>query len=241
MNALGLQRVLGLSSYQTAWAMLHRFRAAMMRPGRKRLHGKVEVDETYLAINDHQRPITAKGSKNNTAKKQHRQDAHRHCSGNAGAQRLRKNPATAHPRGLCVQRAPLRPAKYRAWRHRATDGSAVYRTLPDLGYVHQRTVMLGSDVAAHVSMPSVHRVAALLKRWILGSHDVEVQPAHLDAYLDEFLCRFNRRSSNSRGMLFYRLLQQAVVTSPVTYGDVVKKNTRAVDKIEVRLYCAYVQ
>lgn len=107
-----------------------------------------------------------------------------------------------------------------------TDGSAAYRTLPDLGYVHQRTVMLGSDVAAHVSMPGVHRVAALLKRWILGTHHGAVEPAHLDAYLDEFVFRFNRRSSSSRGMLFYRLLQQAVVTSPVTYGDVVQK-TRA--------------
>lgn len=106
-----------------------------------------------------------------------------------------------------------------------TDGSVAYRTLPDLGYVHQRTVTLGSDIA-HVSMPGVHRVAALLKRWILGTHHGAVQPAHLDAYLDEFVFRFNRRSSSSRGMLFYRLLQQAVVTSPVTYGDVVQK-TRA--------------
>ena len=104
-----------------------------------------------------------------------------------------------------------------------TDGLASYRTLTDLGYVHQRTVMLGSDVAAHVSMPGVHRVAALLQRWILGTHHGAVQPAHLDAYLDEFVFRFNRRSSSSRGMLFYRLLQQAVVTSPVTYGDVVQK------------------
>ena len=107
-----------------------------------------------------------------------------------------------------------------------TDGSAAYRTLPDLGYVHQRTVMLRSDVAAHASMPGVHRVAALLKRWILGTHHGAVQPAHLDAYLDEFVFRFNRRSSSLRGMLFYRLLQQAVVTNPVTYGDVVQK-TRA--------------
>ena len=72
-----------------------------------------------------------------------------------------------------------------------TDGSAAYRTLRELGYLHQRTVMLGSDIAAHVSMPGVHRVAALLKRWILGTHHGAVQPAHLDAYLDEFVFRFN--------------------------------------------------
>ena len=85
---------------------------------------------------------------------------------------------------------------------------------------HERTVMLGSDTPAHVSMAGVHRVAALLKRWILGTHHGSVQPEHLDAYLDEFVFRFNRRSSASRGMLFYRLLQQAVVTDPATYADI---------------------
>ena len=104
-----------------------------------------------------------------------------------------------------------------------TDGSGAYLSLKDLGFVHQRTVMLGSNVPAHVSMAGVHRVAALVQRWILGTHHGSVQPEHLDAYLDEFVFRFNRRTSNSRGMLFYRLLQQEVVTAPVTYRDVVKK------------------
>jgi hypothetical protein len=82
--------------------------------------------------------------------------------------------------------------------------------------------MLGADTPAHVSMAGVHRVAALLKRWILGTHHGAVQPEHLDAYLDEFVFRFNRRSSASRGMLFYRLLQQAVVTDPVAYANIVQ-------------------
>jgi hypothetical protein len=102
-----------------------------------------------------------------------------------------------------------------------TDGSAVYRDLADLGYLHQRTVHMGSDIPAHVSMVGVHRVAALVKRWVLGTHQGAVQPAHLDAYLDEFVFRFNRRASRSRGLLFYRLLEQAVVTDPLTYRDVV--------------------
>lgn len=105
-----------------------------------------------------------------------------------------------------------------------TDDAGAYKPLKDLGYDHQRTVMLGSDVPAHVSMAGVHRVAALVKRWILGTHHGSVQPEHLDAYLDEFVFRFNRRSSGSRGMLFYRLLQQAVVTAPVTYADVVQSS-----------------
>lgn len=67
-NALGLQRVLGLGSYQTAWAMLHRFRQAMVRPDRDKLKGLVEIDETYLAITDKQAPLTAKKRKSRTDK-----------------------------------------------------------------------------------------------------------------------------------------------------------------------------
>jgi transposase-like protein len=218
VNALGLQRVLGLGSYQTAWAMLHRFRAAMVRRGHERLHGKVEVDESYLAISDRQSPLTAKGRKNNTAKTLiviAVEMLEPKGFGRIRLQRIRDDSADS------VLPFVQQGIEQGATVH--TDGSAAYRTLPALGYVHQRTVMLGSEVDAHVSMPGVHRVAALLKRWILGTHHGAVQPAHLDAYLDEFVFRFNRRSSNSRGMLFYRLLQQAVVTSPVTYGDVVQK------------------
>jgi hypothetical protein len=102
-----------------------------------------------------------------------------------------------------------------------TDGSGSYAKLHEIAYPHERHVMYGSDIPAHVSMAGVHRVASLLKRWILGTHHGSIQPAHLDAYLDEFVFRFNRRASASRGMLFYRLLQQAVVTDPVTYQDIV--------------------
>ena len=103
-----------------------------------------------------------------------------------------------------------------------TDGSAAYCSLSGLGYDHQRTVMLGTDVPAHVSMAGVHRVASLVKRWILGTHHGSVQAGHLDADLDEFLLRFNCRTSGSRGMLFYRVLQQPVVTQLVTYDSVIR-------------------
>ena len=103
-----------------------------------------------------------------------------------------------------------------------TDGSAAYRSLSKIGFEHNRQVMLGAESPAHVTMPGVHRVASLVKRWILGTHHGSVQPGHLDAYLDEFVFRFNRRTSTSRGMLFYRLMQQAVVTAPVTYHSVVE-------------------
>lgn len=218
VSALGLQRVLGLGSYQTAWTMLHRLRRAMVRPGREQLKGLVEVDETYLAITDRQNPISPKGRKSSTSKVLVVMAVEMLDPKGFGRIRLRR---IADDSAACV--IPFVQDVIEPGAQVRTDGSAAYLALKDLGFVHQRTVMLGSDVPAHVSMAGVHRVAALVQRWILGTHHGSVQPEHLDAYLDEFVFRFNRRTSNSRGMLFYRLLQQAVVTAPVTYRDVVKK------------------
>jgi transposase-like protein len=215
VSALGLQRVLGLGSYQTAWTMLHRFRRAMIRPGREQLKGVVEVDETYLAISDRQKPISPEGRKNSTTKILMAIAVEILQPKGFGRIRLRRIPKGSQSQLMPFVQEVIEPG---AQVH--TDGSAAYRSLTELGYHHQRTVMLGSDVPAHVSMAGVHRVAALVQRWILGTHHGSVQPEHLDAYLDEFVFRFNRRTSGSRGMLFYRLLQQAVVTEPVTYAQV---------------------
>ena len=218
VSALGLQRVLGLGSYQTAWTMLHRFRRAMVRPDRARLKGLVEVDETYLAITDRQEPISPVGRKSSTTKVLVVMAVEILHPKGFGRIRLRRILRDSAPYVVPFVLEVIEPAA-----RVRTDGSAAYRSLGELGYDHQRTVMLGSDVPAHVSMAGVHRVASLVQRWILGTHHGSVQPEHLDAYLDEFVFRFNRRTSNSRGMLFYRLLQQAVVTAPVTYQDVVRK------------------
>ena len=215
VSALGLQRVLGLGSYQTAWTMLHRFRRAMVRPDREPLKGLVEVDETYLAISDRQRPISPVGRKSSTRKVLVVMAVEILEPKGFGRIRLRRILNDSDECVIPFVRESVEPgARVR------TDGSAAYRSLNELGYAHERTVMLGSDTPAHVSMAGVHRVASLIKRWILGTHHGSVQPEHLDAYLDEFVFRFNRRTSNSRGMLFYRLLQQAVVTKPVTYRDI---------------------
>lgn len=113
-----------------------------------------------------------------------------------------------------IQASVLQDTKIR------TGGSPAYRNLKASGYEHQQTVHPGAKTPAHESMPGVHRVAALLQRWMMGTHHGAVQPAQLDYYLDEFVFRFNRRTSRSRGLLFYRLLQQAVLTKPVTYADI---------------------
>ena len=90
-----------------------------------------------------------------------------------------------------------------------------YNNLKKNGYVHQRKILSSNDDPAHVSMPGVHRIASLLKRWILGTHQGSVSVEHLQSYLEEFTFRFNRRMSISRGMLFRRLLEQSVIKDPI--------------------------
>ena len=216
VSALGLQRVLGLGSYQTAWTMLHRFRRAMVRPDRERLKGVVEVDETYLAIAYRKQTAAAARGKGKSHKMPIVVAVEMLEPKGFGRIRLRRIAKESTEHVVPFVLASIEPgAKVR------TDGSATYRSLQALGYAHERAVQLGSDVAPHVSMAGVHRVSSLIKRWALGTHHGSIQPEHLDAYLDEFVFRFNRRTSSSRGMLFYRLMQHAVVTDPVTYGDIV--------------------
>jgi len=100
-----------------------------------------------------------------------------------------------------------------------TDGWGGYNELPAHGFVRTKLVLSDGGDPAHVTMPGVHRVASLLKRWILGTHQGSVDSAYLQAYLEEFTFRFNRRTSNNRGLLFRRLIEQAVSTGPITEAD----------------------
>ncbi|MEF8727097.1 MAG: IS1595 family transposase [Accumulibacter sp.] len=216
VSALGLKRVLGLGSYETAWTMLHRLRRAMARPDRDLLKGEVEVDETYLAISDRDKPSSSKARKSRTNKILVAIAVEMHQPKGFGRIRLRR---IDNDSDACV--VPFVKGNVQAGARVRTDGSAAYRSLSKIGFEHSRQAMLGAESPAHVTMPGVHRVASLIKRWILGTHQGSVQPGHLDAYLDEFVFRFNRRTSTSRGLLFYRLMQQAVLTPPVTYQNVV--------------------
>ena len=102
-----------------------------------------------------------------------------------------------------------------------TDCWGGYNALEKSGYVHEKVNISDSGDPAHVSLPGVHRVASLLKRWLLGTHQGAVSEKHLDYYLDEYTFRFNRRTSIARGLLFYRLLEQAVNITPTTYREIV--------------------
>jgi len=223
VNALGLQRVLGLGSYQTAWAMLHRLRRAMIRPGRELLSGLVEVDESFVG-----RSVSATGPAVKRRKQHANQSDLRHTivaiaveiktPKGFGRIRLRRVPDTSAASVLPFVKDVVKPGSIVR-----TDGSAAYNKLEKLGYRRERTVIKGADEPAHVTLPGVHRLSSLLKRWLLGTHQGAVNPKHLDYYLDEFTFRFNRRTSRSRGLLFYRLLQQAMLTKPVTYAQIAGK------------------
>ena len=203
VSALGLQRVLGLGSYETAWVWLHKLRRAMVRPGRDCLHGVVEVDETYIGG---ERP--GKHGRGAAGKSLVLVAVEEDGAG-IGRIRLRRVPNTSAESlcgavGECVEPGSLVH----------TDGLSSYNSLRALGYQHEVTRSSVAEVGED-PLPRVHRVASLLKRWMLGTHQGAIQPSHLDYYLDEFTFRFNRRTSRSRGKLFYRLVQQAAAVVPV--------------------------
>lgn len=215
VSALGMQRVLGLGSYQTAWAMLHRLRRAMVKVGRDRLSGKVEVDETYVGGRD----VGKIRAPHPNSKKSIVAIAVEVIEPKGfGRVRLRRI-----PEGSEMHLLPFICEFIERGSIVHTDGSAAYRSLNQHGYIHQKTVHLGGSDPAHVTMPAVHRIASLLKRWLLGTHQGSVKAPHLDYYLDEYTFRFNRRTSKSRGLLFYRLLEQAVVTEPISYNEIIEK------------------
>ena len=211
LSALGLQRALGLGSYQTAWMMLHRFRVAMVRPDRERLTGRVEVDESYVGGHED----WARGRQTETKSRVAIAVEVLDPKG-FGRIRLKRIPDVSKASLIGFVKASVEPGATVC-----TDGWRSYLTLPDHGYTHQRIVVTDGDDAAHVAMPGAHRVASLLKRWLLGSHQGAVEPQHLDAYLNEFTFRFNRRRSQRRGLLFYRLLDQAVRTPPTPYKKII--------------------
>lgn len=213
ISALGLKRVLGLGSYQTAWAMLHRFRTAMVRPGRDRLSGEVEVDETFVGgVRPGKRGRGATGKVAVAIAVEHR------FPKGYGRIRIAVIPNAQAPALRAFLSDHVEPGSTVL-----SDGLKSYPVAVGGAYTHKPFNVAHSGEPAHVPLPGVHRVASLVKRWLLGTHQGAVEASHLQAYLNEFCFRFNRRTSRSRGLLFYRLLQLAVGAPPVTYRQLVVK------------------
>jgi transposase-like protein len=215
VSAQSLQRSLEISSYQTAWAMLHRFRSVLVRPGRERLSGAVEVDETFIGGEEPGlRGGRQKGKKSlvGVAIEVHEPRGFGRCRmavlADASASSLHGFIAAHLEPGTTV----------------VTDGWTGYIGIDALGYTRERHSQRAARLRGenpHGLLPGVHRVASLAKRWLLGTHQGSVDEAHLQAYLDEFVFRFNRRSSRSRGLVFHRVLDLAVGHEPVRYRDLI--------------------
>lgn len=182
----------------------------MVRPGRDRLSGRVEVDETYVGATSEGR----RGRKTNKALVVIAAEEDGKGTGRIRMARIAN--ATRKSLREFIQ-ASIEPGSVVH-----TDGFAGYQEVEAVGYQHEVTILLGQGKeAATELLPRVHRIASLLKRWLLGTHQGAVHPNYLDYYLDEFTFRFNRRTSRSRGKLFYRLLQQAMEVEPAPYHSIV--------------------
>jgi len=200
ISALGLQRALGIGSYRTAWEWLYRLRHAMVRPGRDRISGIIEVDETFIG-----------GKK--AGKRGRGADgkvlviiAAQIDGKRIGRIRLKRVPdASGNSLNMAIKET-IEPGSTII-----TDGWEGYSKVKTLDYMHKISKKEG--YVGENLLPKCNTVAALLKRWLLGTHQGRAQ--HIDYYLDEFTFRFNRRTSKSRGMLFYRLVQNCVAVNPV--------------------------
>lgn len=211
-SAIGLQRVLGLGSYPTAWTWLHKLRRAMVRPGRDRLSGEVEVDETFVGGAEDSVHGREAGKKALVAIAVEKRGVH-----GFGRVRMARIAEASGPVLLSFIAGAVEPGSVVC-----TDGWKGYNGVAASGYRHKATVLSGRGKdAALQELPRVHRIAGLAKRWLQGTHQGRVAPDHLDYYLDEYTFRFNRRASATRGKLFYRLVQQAVEAEPAPYKRIV--------------------
>jgi transposase-like protein len=211
-SALGLQRVLGLKKYKTAWTMLHK---SMGRPGRDLLTGRIEVDESYVGGEEEGLP----GRLN--LKKALIVVAAQEDGPEIGRIRMRQIIDASAESRMPFVRASVQPGSVVH-----TDGWAGYVPLESNGFQHEVTILKRKKKTPSELLPRVHRVISLLKRWLLGTHQGAVSQKHLDYYLDEFTFRFNRRRSKSRGKLFFRLAQQAVAVDAVPYDRIVHPTRR---------------
>jgi transposase-like protein len=206
-SAQGLQRVLGLKSYETAWAWLHKIRTAMVNPNRTKLSGTVEIDETLIggvatgkrgrgADNKVLVIITAEldGKKVGRCRMGILDDA---------------SADSIHP--FIIENVEKGSTLI-------TDGWRGYNGIENKGYT-RNIHFQSTEVDEEKLLPHVHMIASLLKRWLLGTHHGGIESQHLQSYLDEYVFRFNRRKSAERGLLFYRLLESAMQVKPITLDE----------------------
>jgi len=204
-SALGLQRVLGLKSYEAAWTWLHKIRTAMIDPNRSKLSGTVEIDEVFIGG-------VATGKRGRGAENKVLVIIAAELDGkkvgrcriciidDASADSIRTFVNENIEKGSTL----------------ITDGWNGYNGIEDKGFLRKIHVQK-NETEDEKLLPHIHMIASLLKRWLLGTHHGAIDAKHLQSYLDEYVFRFNRRKSADRGLLFYRLIDSATHTKTITY------------------------
>lgn len=210
LSALGLQRLLGFGSYRTAWLWLQKLRRALVLPDWDRLGSQVEVDEIPMGR------VEAGGGRRNLESKALVAIAAQIDGKGIGHIRLRRIPTASPSQLISFVKHVVEPGSIVI-----TDGWKAYAGLKQEGFKHRPRLINAGGKTASALLPRVHRVASLLKRWLLGTHQGALSREQLDSYLDEFTFRFNRRTSRDRWKLFYRLVAQAVTVEPVPYSRLV--------------------
>jgi transposase-like protein len=213
-SAYNLKDFMGFGCYETAWTWLHKLRRAMLRQGREKLSGVVEVDETYIGGEE-----IGKGKQGRGAEEKNLVVIATECIGKKIGRVRFQIISDASTDNLF----PFVKSNIEEGSDIITDGWSGYSFLSKSNdFKHIEKIVSGTGKQAHELLPHVHLVVSLLKRWINGTHQGKISTKHLEYYLDEFAFRFNRKMSTHRGKLFYRLIQQAVITPPTTYKDIVK-------------------
>lgn len=210
-SAAGLQQILGLGSYQTAWTWLHKIRTAMVNPTRTKLSGTVEVDECYIGGVEHDGK-RGRGTENKSIVV-------------VGVELLEGRNQLGRTRLVVVPDVSGESLVEKFVKENVEPGSTVvtdgwsgFNSLGANGYTRIVPKKFEVDDPENL-LPHVHMIVSLLKRWLLGTHQGAVQEMHLQAYLNEYVFWFNRRKSAKRGLLFYRLLENAMRVPPTTYAD----------------------
>ncbi len=206
LSALGLQRLLGIGSYRTAWLWLQKLRRAMVLPDWERMGGQVEVDEIHMGS------VEAGGGRRQLESKALVAIAAQIDGKGIGRIRLRRIPAASPNQLISFVKHMVEPGSIVI-----TDGWKAYAGLKQEGFKHRPRLINAEGKTASALLPRVERVASLLKRWLLGTHQGVFSREQLDFYLDDFTMRFNRRTSRYRWKLFYQLVAQAVAVEPGPY------------------------
>jgi len=210
VSAKGLQKILGLGSYQTAWTWLHKFRRLMVYSGRDKLQGIVEVDEVLVGGKTTGKRGRGAEGKSLIAV------AVEVMGRKTGRVRLAKiTDASSSSLKKFIENNIESSSTI------ITDGWPSYNGLIKMGYTHKIQKATVKDEDEEI-LPNVHRIASLLKRWLLGTHQSYLNKNKLEYYLDEYVFRYNRRTSKSRGLLFLRLIEQGVKADPISYEKIIK-------------------